>query len=615
MDDTNNEFSLIEIENQNMNTSLDLFEIIKETAEEYCLYFKKYKEITEIYFDRLSKLTFSKIETKVKNKNINISPFISILNKVPQLIEQQINGLKNFVNSFQLLIKQLEDVLKNELNSLEGPKNCFDESKKNYLKYKTKNKKLMDTLSSLEKKMIKYHLNKKDKNKDVKDLKEKLNIKINEAKNIEKDYLNINKKDEDENYHKIFQDESIKNINLIKARIRTIIENLNNTIIFFLSFFNECFAPAVSFIQKEKENNDKNPIDVQDLINNNMTIKIYKLEELPSDKYNIKLLDKSDLEKMSFSIDELNEKDIKRIKTLNKSKNFDNNDIDDIMSKFTKIDIFEIVKELYSNFKMINKNKNKYDIDAEEVKIEVKNLSDKLLLMEKYKKKQNIYEEKISDKEKEKLFELIRKKENRIIFLRRLNKIRTYGVFEYKKSDFDDIIKIFLTILDDIQNEKDTYSFQFCIILSQTFYYIENENKKYLFRFIKSHPIFSSEEMWKNCVNYFIENEVDKYNQIKNNLIDNMANNKINDLIFAQLVANTNNMIEFDFDANIAENIIMENINKYNLNEKFKTIILNIINNKKNNCIDEKININEKENNKINENNNNDIDNKNDKEK
>ena len=461
----------------------------------------------------------------------------------------------------------------------------------------------MDTLSSLEKKMIKYHLNKTDKNKDSKDLKEKLDIKINEVKNIEKEYLSINKKDEDENYHKIFQEESLKNIDLIKVRIRTIIENLNNTIIFFLSFFGECCAPTVSFIHKEKENNEKNSVNIQDLINNNMIIKIYKLEELPSDKYNIQLLDKPDLDKVSFSMDDLNEKDLKRIKTLNKSKKFDNNDIDDIISKFTKNDILEIVKELYNSFKMINKNK--YDIDAEEEKIEVKNLSDKLLLMKKFKKKQSVCEEKINDKEKEKLFLLIQKKENRIIFLRRLNKIRTYGVFEYQKSDFEDIIKIFLTILDNILIEKDTYSFQFCIILSQTFYYIENENKNYLFKSIKSHPIFNSKEMWKSCVTYYIEKEVDKYNQLKNNLTIKKNDNAINELIFAQLISYTNNMIDFDFDVNIIENIIMDNINKYNLNENSKTILLNIIKNKKNKCINEKINVNEKENNKKDENNNN----------
>ena len=604
MDNNNNELPLIEIENQNVNTSLELFEIIKGTAEDYCLYFKKYKEITGMYFDKLSKLTFNKKE--IKNKNINISPILSILNKVPQLIEQQIKGLKNFVNSLQLTIKPLEDVLKNELNSLEEPKKSFDESKKNYLKKKTMNKKLMDTLSSLEYKILQYQLNKKDKEKekDLKNLKEKLNISINEAKNIETEFLNINKKGENENYHKIFQEESLKNIDIIKVRLRTILENLNNNIIFFLSYFNECYAPSISFIQKEKENNEKNPINMQDLINKNMILKIYKLEELPSDKYNIKLLEKPDMDQISFTADDFNEKDLNKISKLN--KNINNNDIDDIISKFSKSDILEIIKELYNNFKMINKNK--YDIDVEEEKIEVKNLSDKLLLMEKYKKKQNKCEEKISDKEKEKLLLLIKKRDNRIIFLRRLNKIRIYGIFEYQKENLDDIIKIFLNILDNIQIEKDNYSFQFCIILSQTFYYIENENKTYLFKCIKSHPIFSSEEMWKSCVIYFIEKELDKYNQIKDNITNKKRNNTINELIFAQIVSYTNNMIEFDFDVNKDENIMMEIINKYNLNENAKTVILNIINNKKNKCINEnnninENNINEKENNNINENN------------
>ena len=127
----------------------------------------------------------------------------------------------------------------------------------------------------------------------------------------------------------------------------------------------------ISFIQKEKENNEKNPINIQDLINNNMIITIYKLEELPSDKYNIKILDKPDLDMKSFSMDELNENDFKKIKAFTKSKS-NAIDIDDIISKMSKIEIFEIVKELYTNFKMINKNK--YDIEGEEEKIEVKNL-------------------------------------------------------------------------------------------------------------------------------------------------------------------------------------------------------------------------------------------------
>ena len=594
MDNANNEFPLIDIENQNMNTSLEFFEIIKETAGDYCQYFKKYKEITGIYFEKLSKLTYNKKEIKIKNKNIIISPIFSILNKFPQLVDQQVKVLKNFLNSFELSIKPLEEVLKNELNLLEGPKKSFDENRKRYLKNKLKHKKLMDILSSLEKKIIKYQLTKKEKkdNKDNKDLKENLNTSLNEAKNTEKDFLNKTK--DGENYHQIFQEETLKNIDIIKTRARIILENLNNNIIFFLSYFKELYSNSCSIIEKEIEKNKINPINMQDLINNNMILKIYKSEELPSDKYNIKLLDKSELDQLSFSLDDLNEKDLKKNDNFSffKNKNSNSKDVDDIFSKLNRIDVLEIVKELYNNFNLINKNK--YDINSEEEKIEFKNLADKLLLMKKFQKKEKGNEEKITDEEKEKLFLLIQKRENRILFLRRLNKIRTFGNFEYNKNVFDDIIKIFLNMLDKIQIEKDIFSFQFSIILSQTFYIIENEDKKYIFKYIKSHPVYHSEEMWRKTVDYFIQKEIKKYNELRNNLSikKSNSNNTINELIFAQLIANTNNMVEFDLDLNITEKIIMEYIDKFNINETSKIILLNIIENKKNKCTN---NINEKE--------------------
>ena len=85
---TNNEIQLIDIESQNMSTSLEMFEIVKETAEEYCQYVKKYKEYTSLYYEKISKLFLNKKE--IKNKNIKISPFFEILNKIPHLIGQQV---------------------------------------------------------------------------------------------------------------------------------------------------------------------------------------------------------------------------------------------------------------------------------------------------------------------------------------------------------------------------------------------------------------------------------------------------------------------------------------------------------------------------------------------
>lgn len=227
-------------------------------------------------------------------------------------------------------------------------------------------------------------------------------------------------------------------------------------------------------------------------------------------------------------------------------------------------------------------NRDKYDINIEEEKIEVKNLVDKFLLMKITKNKKNAIEENISDNEKQKLFLLIEKKENIIIFLRRLNKIRTYGNFEYQKNIFDDIVKIFFKILDIIQIEKDIFSFQLSIILSQTFYFVEGKEKIYIYKYTKSHNIYQSEEMWRNSIEYFINKEKEKYNDIINNKRNKGTKNAFNEMIFSQLMTILNNMLEFGFNIYKSEEIIIENMNKYNINENLKNIIITIIENKKN---------------------------------
>ena len=585
----NTEFQLLEIENQNLLTSLEMFEIVKETAEEYCQYIKKYKECTSLYYEKISKLSYNKKE--VKNKNIKISPIFSIIDKVPNLITLQVEGLKQFINSFDIVLKQLEDILKNELDSLEEPKKSFEESKKKYKLNKIKNKKLMDNLSSLEKKIINYQLSKKEK-ENAKDMKDILNNNINETKNIEKEFLNINKSDE--NFHKVFQDESLQSIDKIKLHIGSILQNLNTNIIFFLLHFNQCYSPSVKFIETEEK---KEQINTNNLVNENLILKVYNLEEIPTDKYNIKILNNSELDMLSDSIDDI---DIKE-PNLKKFSFFGNKkkpkEEFDILSKVSRKDMIEIVKKFYDNFQMVNKDK--FDISVEEEKIEVKILSDKLLLMNKYKNKNNANEEKITDEEKEKLFSMITKKENRLTFLRRLNKIRTFGNFEYPKNIIDDIIKIFFIMLDNILIEKDIFSFQFSIILSQTFFFIENEEKKYIFKYTKSHKIYQSEEIWRNSYDYFINKEIEKF---KNNILIKpdikQYKNRINEMLFAQIIAVTNNMIEFDLDIEITEKINNDILNKYEIKDEQKKIIMSIIKNKKN-----KDNINKNEDNIIIENN------------
>ena len=46
-----------------------------------------------------------------KNKNITLAPIFSMLNKIPNLIKQQVDGLNKFMNSFESTIKHFEKVL------------------------------------------------------------------------------------------------------------------------------------------------------------------------------------------------------------------------------------------------------------------------------------------------------------------------------------------------------------------------------------------------------------------------------------------------------------------------------------------------------------------------
>ena len=576
--------NLVDIENQNMNISLELFDIVKQNAEEYCSYITKYKECTAIYFDKLSKLTYNiKKDNIILNKNLNISSIFSILNKIPKLVSIQIDGLKKFVESLDLTITPLVNVLKNEMNSLEKPKMNFEDNKKQYQKNMIKHKKLMDILSLTEKKIIKYYLSKK-KQRYHDDEKNNMNAILKEAKFAEKDFLDsVNS---DENYHLLFQDNCLKNYDEIKSHIRIILENLNTCVFFFLCVFNDCYSPCVNFIQNEIKIIKSEPINTIDIINDNLTLKTYKLEELPNDKYIIKLFNNPLIYKLSYSIDITNESTAKS--SFSNIFNFfikesDEINDDEILSNFNKIDLLGMAKKLYQNCKMISESN--YDIKSEEEKINVKIYSDKLILMKKYKNKKMSENEKITYEEKKKLFELIKKKENGEIFLNRLNKIRSYGAFEYPKKIFDDILKIFLIILDELLISRDPFLMQFIIILSQTFYFKENGKKKYLYELINTHKVFHDEEMWKKLLEFAINQKTEAFNEKEYKLFNDndeeyeqKMKKKIMDIVFAQLIAVVQNMVDYNFDIDKTEQIVVDYIKKYNLNESQEKLILDMIN-------------------------------------
>ena len=585
MTSPNTDINLFEVENKNISTSLELFEIVRQSAEEYCSFINKYKECTSTYYDKISKITFNiKKDSITTDKNLNISSILPLLNKIPELIKIHINGIKKFIDSLDLSIKPLENVLKQNIDTLDEVKKQFEENKKKYTKNINKHKNLMDIFSQIEKKLIKYYLTKK-KQKDYTEERNSLKSNLKEAKYYENDFLETTNKGK--NYHMLFQEDSLKNIEDVKSHIKTILENIKGCVYFFIYMFDDCYSSSVKLAQNENKEMNSKPIDINKLINETMLIETYSLEELPSDKYTIKILNNPKVKRLSYSFSAQNEIVPKFDFATIINFLFKNDEIneDEIFANLNKIDLLGIAKKMYVNYKMVSENG--YDIKMEEEKIRVKKYADKLILMKKRKKSltKKINDD-ITKEEKKRLFDMVKKKENAEIFLTRLNKIRIYGVFDYPNEIYDDISKIFLIILDNIDMKEDTFLIQFIIILSQTFYRIEKDVKEYLYKSIRKHKIFHMEEMWRKLLDFSITEKSEQFHEIEykignGNDDEQRRKNKIMDIIFAQIIAIIHNMLDFEFDFDLINKIMIDYINKYNLTETHKLLINEMINSKK----------------------------------
>lgn len=117
-----------------------------------------------------------------------------------------------------------------------------------------------------------------------------------------------------------------------------------------------------------------------------MIIHTFTLDELPSDKYKIKILNNPASERLPYSVDITNYEDPSKnglsnfpilMTFTNNIMNFFNKDNDDIsddiiFSNLNKIDLLGLARKFYHNFKMVSKTK--YDIQSEEEKNKSKEL-------------------------------------------------------------------------------------------------------------------------------------------------------------------------------------------------------------------------------------------------
>ena len=155
-----------------------------------------------------------------------------------------------------------------------------------------------------------------------------------------------------------------------------------------------------------------------------------------------------------------------------------------------------------------------------------------------------------------------------------LSQLRTNSKFLREKNIIDLLGNGFNIITEYSAKNKLYDNIKNCIILSQTYYYEdEKKNKIYVFELIKNNKYLRNSRFWRDFIQDMIKKEFKRFESVfpdaninidKNIGITKKIKEKLNEVVFSQLLTFASNMKDFDMDKKIILKIIDEFIQKYN---------------------------------------------------
>ena len=190
-----------------------------------------------------------------------------------------------------------------------------------------------------------------------------------------------------------------------------------------------------------------------------------------------------------------------------------------------------------------------------------------------------------TNEEKTKLMKYLTQKSSQNYFLIYLSKQRTKGRFCRSQKLVKELAEILNIILKTAEQEKDYHAAKNCMILSQTYYFEEKENKtgnikkNYLINYIINHKWLRSPDFWRGIIQEMIDSEAKNYMKLnpdepsifdKNN---KKSQAKMSNICFSQLLPYANNMKEFYMDMRMILKIIDEFVEKYNIKKEIADTI------------------------------------------
>ena len=506
-----------------------------------------------------------------------------LLYTLNQVVSSQINYSTNIINDIEKNLLKENSLNNDFIDNLQQKKNILQNNQKKmeklYTEYNNEHKKFIKSFHSIENDIQEYYESKR--NNENNNIKNKIDIFMEEANNIHSIYLQVHYKFKDNNksyfnlYEKNMKDlekEIIKNENLIGNNINFLLLTVINNNISFLNILTN-FKGDKKITELFQKNNynlineEKKASDDYNLFFEQSLSKLEKNYE--KEKYKVKAIHTRVIS------NKMSKEAINIINAL--SEEFS---IEDYHEKPTLIlleeDVFNIVKFFYS-FTFVDKTE--YDLIIGEKKIEVINLTNKLLQPGLIKTKFKEYKDllPINDEEIKLLRDYIGKnREYRDEFLKVINNYRTFGKLELPEREYDLIGNYFIQIIDCILEEKSEKDFKMIkstILMSQTFFVIKNNEKLYLIEKIKGHKLFLEIEYFTKYMKFCIEEMY--LNDDKSKVVKFTKNKE--EMLFSSIITFFNYMKELKVPINHIKQII-DNISKeYEMSEDLKNNINNVI--------------------------------------
>lgn len=601
----------------NYKISMGYYDIISEMFDEEIRYIRGYKSIISEYFKKTlnhqmtSGSKLGKLPEDFANATwIDSKPYLRLTQQIPKIIQKQIEFLNVFMDEIEKALNSLDSFFKNKSSEMKKYQSKYEDVSndliKKYIDIEKVKTSFLNGITKSEDIIMKSLENKKkiedtkngklkinesdlkiliDKNKEYESQKKSL---INSTKKLENEYKSIVKgSGKIEDKFIVVINDSISGIKKVTGEMT---DKLKDTIITFLSSIRESFKTPLDLIDNNLAYMQK--IDEKEIMNKAMEATFNnesKLEHITPFRYSLRSLENA-YNESSKNRGSRGSKGSNGKKKKNKNKDENNDDNQKGFVKFEdgfeEMSYFEddltllTVKEMFENFELVNHNG--LNIQVEEEKNESKKYTNKLISnmsqqSSKILKDYNFINldecAPFTEDDKNNLMKLLIKHHNRVIFLHKLNDYRTCSLFELKEKEYQILTELFNFLIDISRKEKDYHCVEMSIILSKTYYQLDNKKKIYIQNSIKNNLLFKTKDFWEELLIYSISKEIIRSKKGDEKENEEQLNEKSANIVFSQLLSLIDNMFDFDVDGEMIKQIIEPRIEYYKVGDKFKKTI------------------------------------------